>query len=255
LTLSLGARSIYLFPAKKYADHLGMPRAITRPSDNQVVWKWDAIDPFGNNPPNENPSGLGTLTYNLRHPGQYADVETGTFQNYFRDYDPATGRYVQSDPIGLGGGINTYSYVGSEPLSEIDPRGLANGSAIRLLLRPPSNTPIPRPYGFDKDQCRYYDEKCKKDGDCGRRDAYACNAGKCCESFDETDANRCTRRCLIEYDIANCASKQGAELNACRQNAHLVCYASCVNVVEYYKYRRRGVSSPCKPASDSMGGM
>ena len=60
-----------------YANHLGTPRAITRPSDNQVVWKWDNIDPFGANAPNENPSGLGSFSFNLRFPGQYFDQETG----------------------------------------------------------------------------------------------------------------------------------------------------------------------------------
>lgn len=57
-------------------------------------------------------------------PGQYFDAETWTHYNYHRDYDPAIGRYIESDPIGLGGGINTFAYVDGSPLLKVDPRGL-----------------------------------------------------------------------------------------------------------------------------------
>jgi RHS repeat-associated protein len=113
-------------PASPYyvhADHLNTPRRITRPSDNKPVWQWESA-PFGDTPADQNPAGLGAFVFNLRFPGQVYDAESGTHYNYFRDYDPGIGRYVESDPIGLAGGINTYSYVGGNPLSFTDPEGL-----------------------------------------------------------------------------------------------------------------------------------
>ena len=107
-----------------YPDHLDTPRVITRAADNAIVWRWDMADPFGMNAPLDNPGGLGKFLYNHRFPGQYYDRESGLHYNYFRDYDPQTGRYVQSDPIGLGGGINTYNYVGGNPVGNTDSRGL-----------------------------------------------------------------------------------------------------------------------------------
>jgi RHS repeat-associated protein len=106
-----------------YADHILTPRVITRANDNKMVWRWDSADPFGLTQPEQDPSRLGTLTYNPRFPGQVFDSETNANYNYFRDYDPQQGRYVQSDPLGLAGGSNTYSYVEGNPLTQIDPTG------------------------------------------------------------------------------------------------------------------------------------
>jgi len=107
-----------------HTDHLNTPRKVTRPSDNKLRWTWEP-DPFGVGTPNQNPQSLGTFVYNLRFPGQVFEAQTGLNYNYFRDYDPAVGRYIESDPIGLEGGWNTYAYVGDNPVSQIDPMGLA----------------------------------------------------------------------------------------------------------------------------------
>jgi len=97
-----------------YPDHLGTPRTITDTSNNRV-WTWENSEPFGNNIPNETISG-SVFKFNLRLPGQYFDNESNLSYNYHRDYNSMLGRYIQSDPIGLQGGINTYSYVGGNSL-------------------------------------------------------------------------------------------------------------------------------------------
>ncbi|UXY16940.1 RHS repeat-associated core domain-containing protein [Chitiniphilus purpureus] len=108
-----------------WSDHLGTPRQLFEPTTEKVVWDWPISEPFGHSGVREDPDVDGKLvTYNLRFPGQYFDKETGRFYNYFRDYDPRIGRYIQSDPIGLEGGINTYGYVSANPLQKIDQFGL-----------------------------------------------------------------------------------------------------------------------------------
>jgi RHS repeat-associated protein len=87
------------------------------------MWTWYS-DPFGTDAANANPSGAGTFAYNLRLPGQVFDGAVGLHLNGARNYDPAVGRYVESDPIGLQGGLNTYAYANGNPISEMDPLGL-----------------------------------------------------------------------------------------------------------------------------------
>jgi len=98
-------------------DHLGTPRVVTNQLQ-QVVWKGH-LKPFG-----ETQVEIETITNHRRFPGQRFDIESRLHYNYFRDYDPRTGRYIQSDPIGLLGGLNTYAYVTNNPLRYIDPLGL-----------------------------------------------------------------------------------------------------------------------------------
>jgi RHS repeat-associated protein len=99
-------------------DHLGTPQKMTN-SGSTVVWYGEFL-PFG-----EPLSITGTITNNLRFPGQYFDEETGLHYNYFRDYEPMIGRYIEADPIGIIRGENRlYTYVGNNSINIVDPDGL-----------------------------------------------------------------------------------------------------------------------------------
>jgi len=100
-----------------HSDHIGTPQVVTDSSEN-VVWQGRAR-PFG-----ETSEPVALQNQNIRFPGHKFDEESGLHYNYFRDYDPSLGRYIQSDPIGLIGGLNMYAYVDGNPLSYIDPDGL-----------------------------------------------------------------------------------------------------------------------------------
>ena len=112
-----------------HTDHLNTPRVITDNTGTEV-WRWDSA-PFGETLPNEQPqSNVSKFVWNQRFPGQYYDEETGLHYNYFRDYDPSTGRYAQSDPIGLGGGVNVFACVTGNPVGYMDPFGLVKKSVV-----------------------------------------------------------------------------------------------------------------------------
>jgi RHS repeat-associated protein len=105
-----------------HSDHLDTPRQVMDQNGGRR-WRWFA-EPFGTTAPESNPDNIGAFTLNLRFPGQYADAETGLFYNYFRNYDAGIGRYKESDRLGIDGGVNTYSYVESDPARYFDPNGL-----------------------------------------------------------------------------------------------------------------------------------
>ena len=106
-----------------HTDNIYTPRRATN-ALGELVWEWD-YDSFGVVTADTDPDGNdATLEMMLRFPGQYFDVESGLHYNYFRTYDPGTGRYVTSDPIGLHGGFNTYAFVSGNPLRYVDFLGL-----------------------------------------------------------------------------------------------------------------------------------
>jgi RHS repeat-associated protein len=115
-----GSPVAYVEDGQRYqvhVDHLGTPKVLT---DSAGTTAWEAHhSPFGK----AEITSQGP-TFNLRFPGQYFDAETGLHYNWRRYYDPNTGRYITSDPIGLAGGINTYAYAFNRPTSNVDPSGL-----------------------------------------------------------------------------------------------------------------------------------
>jgi RHS repeat-associated protein len=182
-----------------YADHLNTPRVIARglPStDHRIVWRWDATEPFGVTLADENPTGAGVYAFNLRLPGQVFDRESSLHYNWHRDYEAWVGRYTQSDPIGLDGGINTYTYVKSAPLTRFDFLGLNScGSGWNEPIVP--NNPL----GFRFLGCCQAHDKCY--GNC----AYTFGQGGCDGDFKKCMEASCGRHKGIAY--TSCVASAG----------------------------------------------
>lgn len=144
-------------------DHLGSPRAIYAPSSATKVWSWSHYEAFGHQAPNE------TLTqdrfvYDGRFPGQRFDESTNSMHNGFRTYSSKLGRYMQSDPLGLEAGWNTYAYVGNNPVGLTDYLGLACNQKGCW------NTDVEKRHAKSGNLDMYYRTACKGG------DTYACRA-------------------------------------------------------------------------------
>ncbi|EFI24591.1 RHS repeat-associated core domain protein, partial [Neisseria sp. oral taxon 014 str. F0314] len=108
-----------------HCDQIGLPREMTD-GEGRLLW-------FGNY------GGWGKLTEetniaNAHQPfrlqNQYCDGETGLHYNFFRYYDPHSGRFVTQDPIGLLGDENFYTFA-SNVQEWIDPLGLKKKASSR----------------------------------------------------------------------------------------------------------------------------
>jgi len=217
------------------ADHIDTPLVLAQ-ADGMNVWDWRNRDPFGNNAPIATPI---LPAYDHRFPGQVADVETGLFYNYYRDYDPQTGRYVQSDPIGLLGGINTYSYVGGSPLSVVDPDGL---QAVPIPLPPvtPATPGSPSPGLFPGNPTRPWTDIFKPSPYLPTWSLPNWTPGlvggnKICSAADR---EKCEKSCDAEYDRGRdfcraMSGMRGRDKNSFRQcmeqvdQQYVACYQSC----------------------------
>jgi RHS repeat-associated protein len=112
-----------------HTNYQNTPIAVTN-SSQAIVWS-TAYQPYGTT---SIPGG--SISQNVRLPGQYLDTETGFYYNGFRDYMPNLGRYLEADLIGLRGGVNPFLYAHANPLAFIDPFGLDP-----LVLPPPAGAP------------------------------------------------------------------------------------------------------------------
>jgi RHS repeat-associated protein len=182
-----------------HADHLGTPRIGTSQAQ-AITWRYRS-DAFGI--PDAQTSGV----VRLRFPGQISLGVAGVHYNYYRDYESQEGRYLESDPIGLEGGINTYGYVDQNPLSGIDPMGL-----------------------YGSQSCGYYSQACA-----ANRGSYECRvASRACNIFPKKQNYfDCARQCLQERHKGrqsqpnSCSADNNIGLGA-NASDHSTCLSGCL---------------------------
>lgn len=166
-------------------DHLGTPKALT---DKNGKVKWAAAHtPFGTALISEN-----KIENPFRFPGQYFDGETGLNYNYFRNYYPSTGRYIESDPTGVDSDLNTYLYALSNPVMLTDPDGL------EAIVPGGEPTFIPKDPPLPFDPCfGPSDANCKEYNDASFSGAIFFQL--CRNTFGDRPDVNCVRKCLILY--------------------------------------------------------
>ncbi|MDZ7662429.1 RHS repeat-associated core domain-containing protein [Thiohalophilus sp.] len=201
-----------------HTDHLGTPRIVTSEA-NDVVWRWDS-DPFGQTQPVSEGWGDEEFVFNLRFPGQYYDHETGLHYNYYRYYDPSTGRYMTSDPIGLEGGLNTYGYAMHNPNKYFDLYGLDVWEDMPIPSLPrrrqglicgsgATASWVPDYYGKAD-----FSDACRKHDDCYGDKGKEC--GKSRKQCDKELRDNMNKACIAAGEGALCFSVSDAYYQALR---------------------------------------
>jgi len=203
-----------------HVDHLNTPRLIADRSGN-TVWRWDQREPFGNDAPNGDPNNTGSVfDFPLRFPGQYFDKEINLAYNFYRDFDSGIGRYVQSDLIGLAGGINTYAYVNSRPLDGKDFFGLARTCGTGDFGERVTPNTFFRPCCEEHDDC--YD-------DCNQK----LSKDSCDREFNNCTMRQCSNRWIAikfacEYfAVVYATSMRGQTAQNAFDSARKNCTSSC----------------------------
>lgn len=232
-------------------DALGTPRVVIDPARDVPVWTWDLRgEAFGNDAPNQDPDGDGTqFVFDMRFPGQRYDAASSLNYNYFRDYDAISGRYVQSDPIGLNGDISTYSYTGANPGIAIDLFGLCYGHPLNYAFspncpppssrRPQYHRPPPGPNG------------CGAEGSITQFVIPQFPFRQCCDQHDLCYGRCKARKSDCDSNFLNCMSQRCTDFRGV-----ISLYSACLlQAATYYDFVRGGGSGPyanaqqkCKPA-------
>jgi RHS repeat-associated protein len=183
-------------------DHLGTPQILTD-STGRIVWK-TGYNAFG-----ETNILIEQVENPFRFPGQYYDKETGLHYNYFRDYNPKTGRYMTADPIGLNGGINLFVYAGDNPVNYTDSFGLVPCSDIDKEVQD------------CLDECEKRYDQCKDAGNSSRKSCLELRDSVCNKLKDPA-----TRKACKSAARAGCEAIEGAVFGKC-WTLYVGCQIAC----------------------------